>query len=152
MLSFKRSKSDPAFQRQATARTSNSKNKMASTASIDRIHRALLVERDRIRAQGLTFAQLIASPPPGANLLPHIFQLQQNHRNKMYWDHIEVEAREIARGTSTTTNKGKREYTPEEKAAYKARKTSQALAYCQKERERVIRRQAAYSAQTGFTF
>ena len=83
----------------------------------------------------------------------------------MYWDHIAVEAREIekvllqqraAPRTGPTILeiaqgapiKGKNEYTPEEKAAYKARKTSEALAHCQREREKVLRREK----EAGFTF
>jgi hypothetical protein len=39
------------------------------------------------------------------------------------------------------------DFTPEEKAAYKARKTSEALAHCQREREKAILRQKAAGFQ-----
>ena len=139
-------------------------------ASIDRIHQALLAERDAIRTRGLTFADLVAQLPSNATLVGNIYYVPPTTEET--WDHIEVEAREVekvllqqradARNYKGPTlrelvaqqnkqyynNKKKNgEFTPEEKAAYKARKTSEALAHCQRERERIIQREIAAGFQ-----
>jgi uncharacterized protein YicC (UPF0701 family) len=136
-------------------------------ASIDHIHQALLAERDAIRSRGLTFADLVAHP--GSTLVGHIYYVPPTTTTteEETWDHIDAEAREIekvllqqraeARKYKGPTlreyvaqqSKNKKnltksvDFTPEEKAAYKARKTSEALAHCQREREKAILRQKA---------
>lgn len=141
-------------------------------ASIDRIHQALLAERDSIRSRGLTFADLVAHP--GSTLVGHVYYVPPTTTTteEETWDHIDAEAREIekvllqqradarkykgptlrelvAQQNKQYYNSKKQngEFTPEEKAAYKARKTSEALAHCQREREKAILRQKAAGFQ-----
>lgn len=84
--------------------------------SINQIHQSLLAEREAIRNRGLTFADLLTTT--------HNDLISSSHSKRHY------------NNTPSLV-----QYTPEQKAAYKARKTSQALSHCQKQREKIILRQ-----------
>ncbi len=135
-------------------------------ASIEHIHQALLAERDAIRRRGLTFADLVTQIPSNnttENTWDHIeletleiqkVLLQQRAYARNYKGSTlnELVAQQNNQCYNNNYKKQKHqmknvEFTPEEKAAYKARKTSQALAHCQREREKAIFNQKAAGFQ-----